>query len=277
MHLRKTVGSRYHPKNHKTLRIGTLFGFRALENAEARDEMEGKTSVKFSKEEPVHMTLLLFSLLTGFDPVMKNIQKHLPKEYIGSLGQTIIESQGFGIEMPGEKAPNPYDTMVRAVGDAEFKFEHSNCFVFCMSADDGSLKDQKHLGDAKWTVSAENIERFATEVAKAISVVFPPARAFPFVAAGTTWDTPNFGMQTWHGPVKYRERKVDVTSKQVHVLESLLYANSSHIKEPEFSGETEYRFVFRPCMKKGDKIVIPKIPLVLDVPFSGLMDVIGLK
>ncbi len=244
------------------LRVGTLFGYRSIENSELQDEAEGL--YEFTIEFPEEITLdrrwanLLFQGAIGFGDT------HDIPRFPGSFSVDITKMH---------QVRQTADSVV--VKDTVVKIHRSvnNCLIFCMSIfDKPDAKPFKNYED-HWAFPEASANEFARRLG---SLIFQQAKVSFFddsiLEKHSLATVSRLSLNVQHKKVSYRDRHMRITEHSKPTYEELLNSliDIPFFKPDRFSPEKEYRFVFE--LNDGHTLFAPKrdeLLLTLN-PFSDL-------
>lgn len=229
-----------------TLQLGTLFGYRHIENAELRDEHEGR--YEMTVEFPGEISLeprwcnLLFQGAMGFGRTPE-----VPR-FPGELSMNV---ERFNV------VRNDGENLV--VRDTSVKITRSvpNSLIFCMSLLPTAERKPFEQYTDHWSIPLASADEFAKRIARLVFeqgklAIFEGASEFltPAAAQAVT-------LSGRHKPVIYRDRVLRVTNESRPSYEDLLQTmiDIPFVKPTRFAKENEYRFVFD--LNDGGRIFPP--------------------
>lgn len=213
-------------KDCNTIRIGTLYGFRAIENEQLRDAGEGtfRYSVEFPEPTKVsHEWISAFEVEGGAESgIDSGVEANIT---------------GFSI-MP--------DGVV--VESMSLSGSCHNCWIYCLSKSSGSAGNISDTHQDKWSISIDKLEEFANYLAVQLldSLVFSDlpesiANDFGLLELGKRLS------------VKFEIRDVGYGSREVHLLSEddlpiseieFIRDSVAFIKPKMFVDEREVRIAF---------------------------------
>lgn len=215
----------------KTLRLGTLYGYRAAEDPNIRDEEEGIFHFKMTIKEEVK--------LSG-----ENANILLPMFHFGGSKRSpyrgAIRAKSSGINIISHDDSG----VILTVDSVQIERHAPDQFVFCMSISDLRPSQISSQYDSYWDVAHETAQALAdgigSEILKAITET-------PELVLGIAKEnTENLKIACRHGVVSYLSREITAKDMSLHTMNSLIdkISNIAFIKPPEFATESEYRFAF---------------------------------
>jgi hypothetical protein len=230
------------------LQVGTLYGYRTIENPELQDEAEG--TYEFTIEFPEEIALdrrwsnLLFNGAIAFGST-----DDIPR-FAGSFSAHTVK-----LNMVRQTADSVVvrDTVVRISRSV------NNCLIFCMSLfETAEATPFKNYKD-HWAFPEQNANEFSRRLG---SLIFQQAKLSAFDDSISESHTPGtvatLSLQVMHKKVVYRDRHMRITEHNKPTYEELLEALSSisFFKPESFSKENEYRFIFE--LNDGKRAFPPK-------------------
>lgn len=230
------------------LQLGTLFGYRSIENAELRDEAEGR--YEFTIEFPNEIELdrrwcnLLFQGTFSFgdsDDTPRFPGSHTT--YTEKLHVVRQTANGVVIR----------DTTVRISRSV------NNCLIYCMSLLETAGASPFLQYKDHWGFPINKAEQFTHRLG---SLIFQQAKLSQFDDAISENHSPatvqTLVLQGMHRKVIYRDRHLRITEQSRPTLEDLMeiLADIPFVKPKRFAHENEYRFVFE--LHDGQRFFPPK-------------------
>lgn len=230
------------------LQVGTLYGYRSIENPALQDEAEGK--YEFTIEFPEEIELdrrwsnLLFQGAMGFGKT-----DDTPR-FAGSFSANILKLHI--VRQTG-------DTVI--VKDTTVRINRgvNNCLIFCMSVlETAESKPFQNYSD-HWAFGEQSANEFARRLG---SLIFQQAKLSSFessILENLSPATVNaLSIRIQHKKVRYGDRHMRITNQNKPTYEELLEVLSeiSFIKPNRFNKENEYRFVFE--LHDGQRLFPPK-------------------
>jgi len=245
MRLTKFCTSNNSIKRASHLRMGTLFGYRDIEEGELRDEHEGRYEFNINFIDEVRLS----------------------NEVINPLLQNTI---GFGGNGNAQRLPGHVEATVErleivsqtesftTLKDSSIKISRStlNCFVYCMSMDLAESPFAQY--DDAWHLESYRIPLFLNALGVLIGT---NVKLSSFVGDLTSKIAPltaqRLNVIGRHGPVIYRDRNVNITHDNVPSPGDFykLISEMAFVKPTKFSTEREYRFLFE--LNDGEHIYPP--------------------
>ncbi|MGR6497976.1 hypothetical protein [Pseudomonas fulva] len=214
-----------------TLRLGTLFGYRSIENPDIRDEEEGIHHFDINVSTPVKLngenTNIIFPFI--------RIAGAKPSPYGGEYS---AKAKHLNLLTIGN------DGVTFTAESLEITRSTVNAFVFCMSIADSRPEQISTSYDSYWEFDQSKIPQFVKGMVKEI---FRAIHKDPSIIQGINADTlPKLIVISSHSEIKYLPRRISCTHMSDAMVNELLETIGSitFIKSPEFSAEAEYRFVF---------------------------------
>jgi len=236
------------------LKIGTLHGYRAIENPELRDEAEGKYEFTIDFPEEIELDRRWTNLLLQSAMAFGNTDD-VPR-FPGTFS-AYVEKLHFVRQTATSVVLK--DTTVkinRGVND---------CLVFCMSLLKNVEAKLFEQYEDHWAFPEDKANTFAMRLA---NLIMNQAKLADFDDSISASHSPNsiknLILNVRHRKVIYRERHLVITEQNRPSYEELIETllNIPFIKPPEpFSKEEEYRFVFE--LQDEQRIFPPKNPILL--------------
>lgn len=262
-HLIKFCKKEHNVHNGSTLRIGTLYDYRHIENQELRDVDEGKYT--FVIEFPEEITLdrrwsnLLLQGAVGFGG--PDDTPRFPGSFRANIEKLHIV-RGSGDEVVVR------DTRVH------IEREVPDSFIFCMSLKNAPDKPFDGYDD-HWTVPSHQTNSFANTLG---SLIFDQVPLSSFTESMAQFITPRtastLNLNVRHRAVIYEDRHITITERNRPTYDTLieLLSNVAFIKPAKFAPEQEYRFMFE--LTQGRRIFQPAVKgfMVQPNPFKNLTD-----
>lgn len=240
MPLFKFCKPEHHVERSPTLRVGTLYGYRHIENAELRDGTEGTYEFTLAFDGPVTLEKglanLLFGNAIGFGGANPN--SNLPAFTTSITG-------------PAHLTFSKIDDNSVTFENAEVKISRSveNCLIFCMSRLETAAECAFTGYSDHWQIREDAAQRFTDRLGNLIfENVKLSAFSGDFAAQHSVKSIrEELGMRWVHRPIVYRDRVLHVRQDSVPSMAELMAIvnNLEFIKPPEFAAEREYRFTFR--------------------------------
>ena len=230
------------------LQIGTLYGYRKIENLELRDEHEGV--YHFTIDFPQEITLdrqwsnLLFQGAINFGG--RDETPRLPGDMNAEITKLHVVAQtGNHVIVK--------DTSVKITRNI------NNCLIFCMSLLDAPEAKPFEGYNDHWSVALQNTNDFSQRLG---SLIFQQANLSLFEGLGLSDHTPaslrRLGIHVRHKKVTYRDRHIVITKDNIPKYEEILETLSdiAFVKPERFNKESEYRFIFE--LNDGRRSFSPK-------------------
>lgn len=221
-----------------TIRFGTLYDYRTIENELLRDEGEGRFTYK-----------LTFPTLTK-----------VSNEWISA-----IEMDGSGNISIDELAMTNDGTYIKGI---DLTGSSHNCWIFCASKSPESVGNISEAHQNKWAIPGENIATFAAHLSELIrsEIKFsdlPPelvnCHSFATIQQG-------LGIQTEYREVIYGNRELHIASETDLPIGSMekIRAEIPFTKPEKFKPENEFRFAFFLTFQ-GKRISIINNPKIISL------------
>lgn len=225
-------------KGCNTLRFGTLFDYRTIEDEKLRDEGEGKFSYKISFPELTKVSndwINTLEMDTGGDMYIEDLE---------------ISSEGVYIK------------------GAELSGSSHNCWIFCMSKNSASAGDISKTHQSKWMIPFENLEPFANYLATLIKSEVNAADIPPYLLNKYSLQEIQQGLSIDLEicEVTYSDREILINSEADLPIQQLRNIRESipFIKPKIFEPENEVRFAFW-LMFRNEKISIVNKPKIVSL------------
>jgi hypothetical protein len=220
--------------NGSELKLGTLYGYRMIENAELRDEHEGKYRITLSFRGEVVFERRVANLLFG--NVMQFGELDVdPPRFAGGMSVG-IESLGFGMQNG--------DVVVLRDSVVHIDRWVPDTHILCMSQMHRNSVPPFAGYDSHWGIPEHAADRFAKHVADAL---LWQAKSDLFVDLDKEFleDRSKLAILFRHQPIKYMDRNLIIRYKAPSYSEVVdILENIAFIKPKKFSSENEYRFSF---------------------------------
>lgn len=215
----------------KTLRIGTLYGYRAAENPDIKDEHEGKYRFELNISDPAIVKNKYANA------IINNIQ--LPtSEDLYFRGGVVIRAEELGYT----QLDNEQVSIVASALTIER--ESPNQFLFCMSKCEGVPPSISHKYDGHWSIGFESKKEFGFILAQEL---LSQVKKNPKLVIGLNPDkVSNLKIQLRFSEISYYPRLLSKYSMTNFDVEEILekIENMAFTKPPKFEEEKEYRFSF---------------------------------
>lgn len=201
-----------------TIRFGTLYDYRTIEDELLRDEGEGKFSYK-----------LAFPELTK-----------VSNEWISS-----IEMDGSGNISIDQLAMTNDGTYIKGV---DLTGSSHNCWIFCVSRSAESAGNISEAHQHKWAIPGENIAEFAANLSILIRSEIKYSDLPPELVNNHSIATiqQGIGIQTEFREVIYGNRELHIASETELPIKDMekIRAEIPFTKPEKFKLENEFRFAF---------------------------------
>jgi hypothetical protein len=243
------------------LKLGTLHGYRAIEEPELRDQAEGK--YEFTVEFPENIALdrrwtnLLFQGAIGFGD-LGDIPR-FPGSYSTHMEKMhIVRYEGESVVVR--------DTIVR------IKRSVPNCLIFCMSLFETAEENPFEQYADHWAFPEQKANEFSQRLA---ALIFQQAKLSFFEDSIAEKHSPatiqSLSLAVRHKKVIYRDRQLRITEQSKPTYEELIdiLSNIAFFKPQHFAKEREYRFVFE--LNDG-KAILPAKTKELLLTLNPLLD-----
>lgn len=294
----------YSPKESAFLKLGSVMEYRHTANSEIIDVEEGAFDflIRFSNEVVVSRNALnqiLFNSVAFADTNSSNL----------NFGANIfrgISLDGYGIA--GSVKIDISRLEIREVRDSEGKFgargqigvhfQPSNCFMFCMSQEQGLDRSPFSKYNSSWSLPLRNADAFAETIRSYVEQsidaqrmshrllgAFTVERSDPNdpqtvdIARGTAkqvFSKDMIEVHSHHRNVYYGSKVFQISNGQE--LEDLdwsdLLKSAMFIKGPQFAHENEYRFLFYPVNNSVNSHAMLKFPDFLDIAYMVPFDLV---
>lgn len=236
------------------LQIGTLHGYRIIENPELRDEAEGKYEFTIDFPEEIALDRKWINLLFQGSIAFGNTDD-IPR-FPGTFS-THVEK----LHLVRQNANNVIlkDTTVKINRGI------SDCLVFCMSLLPNVETKLFEQYEDHWSFPANKANTFSMRLA---NLIFNQAKLSSFDDSISASHSPGsinkLNLSVRHREVIYRERHLIITEHNRPTFEEMIeiLSNIPFVKPPEpFSKEKEYRFVFE--LQDEQMVFSPKMPILL--------------
>jgi hypothetical protein len=248
MQLIKFCKSQHNIHRGAKLQLGTLYGYRSIEDPAIRDAAEG--TYEFTIEFPEEITLdrqwcnLLFQGSFAFG------QTNDTPRFQGGFS---THAERLTMVRQNEDSVVLKNTLVR------IKRNINNCFIFCMSLKEDA-KDKLFTDyDDYWAFSADKANEFSQRLG---SLVFQQAKLVDFDDMVSKIHSPatasRLSLNVKHKKVTYRSRHLKINPGNIPSFGELVQVLSDieFLKPESFQHENEYRFVFD--LNDGQRTFSPK-------------------
>ena len=236
------------------LKIGTLHGYRSIENPEIRDEAEGKYEFTIDFPEEIELDRKWINLLFQGSIAFGNTED-IPR-FPGTYS-THVEK----LNLVNQKA----NSVVLKNTTVKIERGVNDCLVFCMSLLPKVEEKLFEQYEDNWSFPHQKAHTFAMRLG---NLIFTQAKLASFDASISSSHSPssirNLGINITHREVIYQKRHLVITKHDMPTYEKMIetLSNIPFIKPPDpFAKEKEYRFVFD--LQDELKIFPPKESLLL--------------
>lgn len=253
MYLMKSCQKKHNIIESNSIRVGTLFGFRTLENLELQDESEA-----------------------SYDYIVRIIEANIPSEvfvYVAaweigdenfpynSVSTPLNSKQAKGIWEAERIRSNRYDVDVTDM-KIYFTSLHHNCFVFCMSMSEYLPTQPKFKGyDDYWYFKHNDATAFSEEIKELITKKIKDSNN----PLGIDNFNPDLiEVKAKHGMVMYNKKTSTISRGDEANLIQLIkrLENICFTKYERYKKDEEYRFCF--------EVFYDKIPISINMPYIDL-------
>jgi hypothetical protein len=244
------------------LQLGTLYGYRSIEDPALRDEFEATSEFTIEFPEEIELETRWLNLLNygSMNFGESNDTPHFQGAFYSNIEKMhIVRQDDHSVVLK--------DTLV------SIKRDMNNSFIFCMSLMDEVIESPFPEYKDHWALSADKVNEFAQRLA---NLVFSQAKINDFDNSLAEMHSPasasHLRLNIRHKKVVYRDRNLIITPNNKPSFEELIqfFSDIEFIKPKNFQDENEYRFVFE--LNDGKNIYMPKnknLLLTLN-PFSDL-------
>ena len=170
------------------------------------------------------------------------------------------------------------DGFVEVQGSFTATFDPFNCFIFCMSLDNGSRETPFSDYDSKWSIPIERCAAFSERLAQEIKVKLDFTNLIPLapkiIGPGSLNDV---SVESIHRAISYESRDTILSHVSIFDLVNLgAKINSAPFIKPRapYEREAEYRFAHE--IKFGTGLVPPG-EVGIDLPFERFFEFIVLS
>ncbi|WP_313364487.1 hypothetical protein [Pseudomonas sp.] len=250
MLLAKSCKAEHHIKNG-TIKVGTLYEYRNIENSELVDKQEGMLSFHLNFAGSVEVPILWFATINqgifGFGDV----------EPVRFPGKQNAYFEHVAVQRRGDK-------VILTDSTAVFSRESLNGFIFCVSR---VRKTQDCVGifqgcDAYWYITEARAQAFGVTLSKMLMNYVQKAHAEGEYILPQDTDMSTLKIHIEHRAVEYLGREVVFTNDGDLPLESFMtkMTNMAFTKPESYKKELEYRFCF--TFVSGNRIIEPLVKSV---------------
>lgn len=236
MKLIKSCRAEHNIFNNSRLLIGNLDAYRTSEDIDIADNFEARFDLSINFPTPTKVSSFwLSTILNGAMSVSERM--HPP------IGVDYTAGGGFSIELS-----NQIYSIIQ--GRIDFRYNLSNCYIFCMS--DISIFDHSISSgyNSFWTIDEKNIERFGQQCANQIKKNFRLSdinRSRPPIINNSHLD--KIKVRWTVKPVEYISGTfINISDENQLPIDRFfsILEETPFRKRIEYSPECEVRFVFRP-------------------------------
>lgn len=230
------------------LQLGTLYGYRSIEDPAIRDEAEGTFEFNIEFPEEIELDRQWCNLL--FQGTFAFGQANDIPRFQGGFS-THVER----LHMVRQNADSVVlrDTLVKITRNM------NNSFIFCMSLMDDIQKRPFDDYEDNWAFSEHKANEFSRRLG---GLIFNQAKLNDFDDVISKIHSPatasRLNLNVKHQKVTYRNRNLQINpanKPSFHELVEVL-SNIEFLKPESFQHENEYRFVFE--LNDGQSIFTPK-------------------
>lgn len=232
MQLIKFCNPEHNIQRGANLRLGTLYGYRSIEDSAIRDEEEGIFEFIIEFPDEIELDLqwcsLLFQGVIGFG---------LPSEIPRIPGGLSVQVENIHIIRTYEDRVVLKDTIVRITRNVH------NCLVFCMSQFEEINTFPFDKYKDFWSFSTEKADNFSLFLAE---LILQKENLNDLYKYNSTANISNLNIICKHGKILYKSRHLNVTKNNQPSFNELIKILSTieFIKPESFQHENEYRFIF---------------------------------
>lgn len=235
------------------LQVGTLFGYRTIEDPELKDEAEGKYKFQIDFPEPIELDRRWANLLLQ-GTIAFGETADVPR-FPGSY-----RAHAERLHMVTQTKDGVVVTDTRI----QIEREVPNCLIFCMSLLDSAEKKPFGTYSDHWSIPEHRADEFGRRLG---SLIFQQAKLSAFDEAilnrHSAATVQGLSLNVRHQRVTYRDRQLVITPKSRPSFEELVgvLSDIAFVKPERFSSEQEYRFVF--SLVDGQAIFPPRVERLL--------------
>lgn len=237
-----------------TIKLGTLYEYRTIENPELADAGEGKFVFNLSLDGTVEIENRWFNTIFGGGVTLG-----------GPAGLPNPNRRQVFIDRILQVASTPTTQILRD-SKATIQHEAFNEFIFCMSLveDFQSARGIFPHYDDCWFMDPEKAHEIADEYAKLLLLKIEDGRASGNHVVSPDISLEGLGVIFKHGLVEYVPREIHITNSSDMTVENFIKRTSdlNYVKPPSFSHEKEYRFSFT-LFSKENKPIEPIVKFVI--------------
>lgn len=230
------------------LKVGTLYGYRTIEQDELKDEGEGK--YKFEIEFPEPITL---------DKRWANLLLQGAIHFGGSCdiprfpGELNCYTKTLKVISQSQESVTVTNTLISIERDVP------NCLIYCMAALDSADQIPFVGYTDHWSIPEVGAEEFARNLGWHIYQQTKCSSFHEsFFGEGLAFSERGLSVKIQHGPVVYRDRHIAIRTENMPSYDGLveILSNIAFMKPKCYAHEKEYRFVFE--LSDGQVIYPPK-------------------
>lgn len=247
------------PATGRTIRIGSLYEYRGIENRFIQDSGEGTFSLLVNFSEPTVSSLAnLRSATLGTIPAVTGEQLYCSNYTIFQGARTTGTVSGHTQRL---KIEHSCDGNVKASGSLHIASEIADCYILCFTYNDENTRTiQDPAYNSFWTLPKENIFNISDLISCYLANEFKMGRCFTRNHIGSMGIPPftlpriddfSFGIRHSVHDIIYRERLINIneTLLDENVYEITNYIDNSPLIKPlKFRREREVRFIFQPFL-----------------------------
>lgn len=243
------------------IRVGTLYGYRHIENSDLRDDKEGQYTFQLSFPERIELDRDWANLVLQ-RAIAFGETRHLP-QFPGNFSVHIENLQVVKQTPTGVVVENTRVQIERHV---------PNCLIFCMSAFESANSNPFPRYKDHWSISEASAQDFGVRLG---NLIFQQVKLSSFDEAlsrrHSPATVPTLSLGLRHKRVIYRERELVITPDHRPSFDELLQAMADipFVKPLKHESEQEYRFVYD--LRDPGHIYPPKIEPV-DINPNALTD-----
>ncbi|MBZ3664928.1 hypothetical protein [Pseudomonas monteilii] len=251
MLLAKSCHSKDHIRARNTLKLGTLFEYRAIEIKEIADADEGTYIFSLNFQGTVRVDIAWYNLLMG-----------------NAIRIQISEDDAHPVQFPGRteahflrvnQRVNGGRTVELTDSTALVKREVLNSFIFCMSQvrRTGEAAGIFPHYDAHWFLHSQRADFFAKRLGQLLLREIGRKRETGQHIVPEHLELDKLGVKIQHGMVTYAPRALIFRNGCDLSVDRLmpLLSSMAFLKTPDFTPEKEYRFHF--TLIHEDRIIEP--------------------
>lgn len=236
MFLSKSCEKQFNIKNG-TIKLGTLYSYREIENAELRDEHEGKLEFHLNFEGTFEVPKAWFTMVTG-GAISFEGQK--PTMFLGRQTARFATMSIASMSSSNVTLQNSRLLISR---------EAPNCFVFCMSRVERAADCLGIFAgyDDYWCLKETAAREVGQELSKALLKHIRDEHSDGRYIVHPETSLDELAIRLEHKVVEYLPREVNLYHGGPMTLERFMERmdNMAFTKPDHFNSEVEYRFIFQ--------------------------------